>query len=393
MSDVEASSPPRRRRAGPVEVRDDRPQRLTRVMIAGYLPFVLGLCLITGLIGSWLLATGFLIALPFGLLLLATVAHVLWGLRVLFAGVDDHTDPMAFDLPDDWQAGLRSLVDGVARDRGLPSPHIIRIHATDVAHVYEGEAGLRVLAIGGMTIAALPQSALAGIVAHELAHFGAGDTTDARRAGRWHRVMGQLEDQFLAHSWYAWNPLAWLVRGYHRAYFAAQSAASRDREYAADQFEVAHVGKREAAAALVLIEVLNALAWTNLFSVAESAVRLQTPIERIFAEQVRLLRAAGPSEWDDGLKKALRRPTGWFDSHPNLRDRLKAIGVKPVKALALATDLTGQPATDLFANWPVVEEYITKRIMSLVREVTAARLEYAADIAAIAGAITRQSSR
>jgi hypothetical protein len=43
---------------------------------------------------------------------------------------------------------------------------------------------------------------------------------------------------------------------------------------------------------------------------------------------------------------------GLFDTHPGRRDRLRALGVKPKKALRAALPQSGPPAGDLIPNWP-----------------------------------------
>ena len=130
---------------------------------------------------------------------------------------------------------------------------------------------------------------------------------------------------------------------------------------------MAHVGKREAAATLVRLEVLGNLPWTRPLTVAEWFVKENRPLDGLYAEQVRRLRTLDRVDWEDGLKRGLRDDGGAFDTHPCLKDRLAAVGVKPKAALADAMDLSGEPATALFANWPVVEKYLTKKLVDLVR--------------------------
>src|SRR5688572_8467789 len=108
----------------------------------------------------------------------------------------EEPDNLEFELPDQWQAGLRDMVEDIAEERRLPPPEIIRLHATDVAKVYEDKRGDTVLVLGGMAVAAFSQKALGGIVAHELGHCHSGDTALSRASMRWHRVMMQLEYGF-----------------------------------------------------------------------------------------------------------------------------------------------------------------------------------------------------
>jgi Zn-dependent protease with chaperone function len=377
-----------------------RPRNWFRVpvllLLAGYFPMLAFLCLATGGLGALLAGWGVyylttaddgsnflgLVAIALGAVVLGTVLHVLWGLHVLFRRRDDK-DELEFELPAQWQQGLADLVQRVATERGLPAPDAIRLHAADVAHVYEDRRGRTVLVIGGLAVAALSQRALAGIVAHELGHVGGGDTRLSRAAARWHQVMMQLERQFWGRSWYKVNPLAWLVRGYHRLYVLLWFANMRAQEYVADHFEVEHVGKEKAAAALALITMLHHMEWAQLGAVAEACVEANERVEDLFAEQVRRVRSASISDWETALRRALKESTHWDSTHPCLKDRLKALHVAPKKALRLAMDLSGAPATALFANWPVVEKFLTERIISIVRENYVAQMEYAQVVRAV----------
>jgi hypothetical protein len=106
-------------------------------------------------------------------------------------------------------------------------------------------------------------------------------------------------------------------------------------------------------------------------------------VEFFFAEQVRRLRTASKSEWEDALRKALRAETEWDSTHPGLRDRLKPLGVKARDVLPLAMNLTGEPATALFANWPAVEKRLTKKLLAFSRVYFGARQQEFEDIAAM----------
>ena len=126
---------------------------------------------------------------------------------------------------------------------------------------------------------------------------------------------------------------------------------------------------------LVLMTVLGEMEWANLGAVAEAAVETNQRVDLIFAEQVRRLREAHGTEWMDAMRKALRRRAAWYDTHPSLDDRLDFLGVRPKRALQLAADLDGEPAAALFANWPVVEKFLTKTVITIVRNRVRTRQE------------------
>ena len=159
------------------------------------------------------------------------------------------------------EQNLRSLaIECLPRDL----PDVIRLHAQSLAHVYIDRHRQSILVVGGTLIAVLPQRALAGIIAHELSHFTAGDARRLRNAQNWHEVMVNLEVRFLIHNWAIWNPLVWLIRLYHLIYFRLFFASQRCEEFLADSYYVDQVGEENAATTLVLISVLDNLPWTNL---------------------------------------------------------------------------------------------------------------------------------
>src|SRR4029077_10616449 len=100
-------------------------------------------------------------------------------------------------------------------------------------------------------------------------------------------------------------------------------------------------------------------------------------------EQVKRLREASKSDWDDALKKALRQKTHWDSTHPGLKDRLKPLGVKARDVLPLAMNLSGEPATALFANWPVVEKYLSKKLLEIAQIRFGERQQALEDMAAV----------
>src|SRR5205823_2699367 len=107
--------------------------------------------------------------------------------------------------------------------------------------------------------------------------------------------------------------------------------------------------------------------WANLANMAENMAMANYRVDHFFEEQVRRLRASGQSDWENALRQALREKTQWHSTHPSLKDRLKPLGVKARDVLPLAMNMTGERATKLFANWPEVEKYLSKKLLAIVR--------------------------
>ncbi|HEX4588808.1 MAG TPA: M48 family metalloprotease [Gemmataceae bacterium] len=365
----------------------DRPRNpfLTPLQIVSgaYFPFLAGVVLIAAALGALLLSRWHnRIAIVLGALWILISVHIVIGLFALFRRIKED-DELEIELPDKWQRGLAKLVERVAAERGLDSPDVIRLHAESLAHVYLDRDGQSILVIGGTLIAMLSQEALAGIVAHELSHFTAGDARRSRMAVHWHRVMLSLEARFLTQRWAVGNPLVWLIRLYHLIYFRLFFASQRREEFLADSYYVDQVGEEDAATTLVLIHVLDNMPWANLANMAENMAMANYRTDYFFEEQVRRLRAAGKTDWEDALRKALREETHWDSTHPALKARLKPLGVKAREALPLAMNMTGEPATKLFANWSEVEKYLSKKLLAITRVRYGERRQAIEDIAAV----------
>jgi Zn-dependent protease with chaperone function len=300
-------------------------------------------------------------------LLVLALLQLAWTTRVLWQKLPEENE-LELQLPRKTLQGLYDLVADVARQRRLRMPQEIRLAPDTIAYVYEDEEGTEILVIGGLALGAFTQEALAGVLAHELAHFSAGDTRLSRRAVRRHLLMAVLEEEFRADPRTRLNPLVGLVRGYHLLYRWVWAAHSRQQELAADRHEVELVGEDAAAAVLIHVTVTERLPWVRLSGIAEAAVQTNDPLDQIFKEQKRRAQLIGPQEWQEACRKELKRPTSAFDSHPALRDRLAAMGVSPKKALRLALDQKGPAAHDLLPNWPAIEKRLTEKLIDVFRE-------------------------
>jgi Zn-dependent protease with chaperone function len=348
------------------------------VLVLGYFPFLA--CLTLGLIGAgiglsiWKPQVG----VPLCVILFSAALHVLFVLTSLLWSTIKG-DEFEIELPEHMQQGLIDLVEQVAHECDLPVPDVIRLHTETVAHIYQDERGRSILVIGGMAVAALPRESLVGIIAHELGHSRGGDTTLSRLAQRGNIVIDHLEYAYAIQPLHMLNPLTWLLRIYHRVFLLIWYADSRRAEFAADQHGIELVGRKNAAATTVLIHVLGKIPGTDLASVAKSYLQASQRLDEIFTEQVRRIKCATISTWLDAMNKELKVKTAWFDTHPQLKDRLVPTGVSPRKALLRAMDLSGESATALFKDWPAAEEFLTRKIVDIVREHYFARRQWAED--------------
>ena len=358
---------------------------LIRLLMLGYYPFLVAVFL--GAFGLFVhglmqfVAFDRLASLGYGLVAAALVlsfAQFAFVLPDLLRRVPEE-DPFEVRMSAQKTAGLRHLVEDIAEERGLPPPDDIRLHGETIACVYEDKHRQRILVVGCIAVAALSQQALAGIIAHELGHFAAGDTSLSRSGHSVLRTMGRFENR-VHYDYFCWfNPVILVVRAYHSLFLLIFFAQSRQAEYAADRHEADLVGKQVAAATLILFSVLPRLPWTRLSSVARGYALAIERDEDNFAEQVRRARGTDPSEIQDACRKALKEKTGLFDSHPSLKDRLKAMGISSKKATQLALRLfnEGEPASDLFPDWPAIQKEFSDELMLIYREIHETRREIA----------------
>ena len=358
-----------------------------------YPPFLLCVIGLTGYaayrLGAWAMGIaadhnfvlGLLLSLP-ALLLGCFVLSLLPALTAYFGTPDMGGDPLELRPPPKAMKGLLRLVREVAEAQDLPVPDEVRLHVESAAHVYEEERGRdtsRILVIGGATLASLDRKALSGVIAHELGHFAGGDTTLSRSAIR--RQLMMLHAEF-AFAEMPWNPLGWILRSYHLLFRLAWAANQREQEYAADRYQVGMIGEKETAKALIAIFSIDEMPWSRLSSVAEWFALMRTQNASIFSEQVRRARGAKPSEWEDACRRALGQKTKTFDSHPCLRERLKAIGVSPKKAIALAAKLKPgetDPA-EYIQGWDAIDAAMSSFLVAIVQSIQEQKRDLAAMI-------------
>jgi Zn-dependent protease with chaperone function len=353
---------------------------LVTLLLRLYYPFLALLCggmLLLSLVCA-ALAVIFRLWLLFvpAVILLVALGHFLWPVYLVLTA-KRKKDWMELKLPRKQLRGLYDLAEEVAADCQLTPPDEIRLAADSVAHVYEDERGKNVLVLGGVAVAAFSRPTLAGIIAHELAHFTAGDTSLSRQAAQRGRLMGALEWQFARFKGNYANPLVWGLLLYHLLFRLAWAAASREQEFAADRYAVEHAGEKRVATALVYLHATDFLPQARLQSLVETFVATNQPPTGLFAEQARLVREANRRSWEDACRKALGRGTGLFDDHPSLTERLKAVGVSPKRALGLALEQSGEPARDLVAGWEHIELELSERLMLPYREYFLAKMEVA----------------
>jgi Zn-dependent protease with chaperone function len=237
---------------------------------------------------------------------------------------------------------LLEAIDDVQRQVGAPRLHRVLLTGDFNAAVTSvPRLGLlgwprHYLLLGLPMLCVLSTAELRAVLAHEFGHLSRKHAVFSnwiyRLRSTWGRIQAEFEHrqgrvagvfrQFLA--WYA-------------PYFNAYSfALARANEYEADAESVRIAGAQTAAQALATVhvrgEIVNRAVWSPLFHTVSESERPQgTP----YANHVVQGRAASGDE-AALLRAALDVPTGLDDTHPSLKDRLRAIGA-PVQLGAADT--------------------------------------------------------
>ncbi|MEJ8838496.1 M48 family metallopeptidase [Ramlibacter sp. AN1133] len=186
------------------------------------------------------------------------------------------------------------------------------------------------LAIGLPLLMALDRQRLLAVLAHEYGHLrrdhGRFGAWIYRTRASWSRLYESMEGES--------GPVAALTHGFLAWYFprfvARTFALARQDEYEADRIAARLVGSEVAAAALTEIALkadwLQQHFWPSHWA---QAVDQELPVGP-YARMRKLLALPLPDAFARrSLRQALRRLSGFDDTHPVLRDRLDGLGVAP----------------------------------------------------------------
>lgn len=186
------------------------------------------------------------------------------------------------------------------------------------------------LAIGLPLLMALDRRRLLAVLAHEYGHLrrdhGRFGAWIYRTRASWSRLYEGMEG--------AGGPAAALTQGFLAWYFprfvARTFALARQDEYEADRIAARLLGGEVAGAALTELALkadwLQQHFWPGHWA---QAADHELPLGP-YAQMRKLLALPLPQAWARrSLRQALRRLSGFEDTHPVLRDRLDGLGVVP----------------------------------------------------------------
>ncbi|MBL8824354.1 MAG: M48 family metalloprotease [Planctomycetia bacterium] len=339
---------------------------LFRWLLWCYIPFLLLVLALCIAFCAWLIwvfrgsMLAIVLLLPvFSLVLILFVIAMLAGWRMIFRKNMDFDEPNVLPLNVMALEPMGKYVRALAEKDDLPVPDRYELTIGDVASVYEDDDGKNVLRIDGLALACIPKHSLLAIIAHELAHYAGGDTRESRSLVRYGPSINQLEYTFVRQPWLLINPLTWIIRGYHQLLLLALFASSREQEYAADAKSAELLGAKEAAKALVLIEILHRVPWLGIESIGTSMAMHRSKGEQVFGELQQRMKSMSAVDWADAFAKAWKEESSLYHSHPTLKERVKALGVKRKVLMAELGKDTSPPLAMEMPLWHSLEKKLS----------------------------------
>lgn len=316
--------------------------QLGGLAVLGYAYVAAILALLLLVLGGfgWMIihGSGAAIAVKLGIFVIPLVWAVLTAMFVRLA------PPVGRVIAREDAPALFDLVDDVRRKTGAPRANTVLItqefNASVVQHPRLGVFGWprNYLVLGLPLMQALSIEEFRSVVAHEFGHLSGqhgkfGAWIYRLRAG-WARLSYALDasdhwGKFLFVPFFKW---------YAPTFGAYSFVQARRQEYEADRMAASAAGAAVAGAALVRVELqaqfLQSEYWKNIFREADERDQPQ-------AQPFSMLRHAFSQPRPRGdaavtLESALKRRTGFDDTHPCLADRLNALGATATLPGAIA---------------------------------------------------------
>jgi Zn-dependent protease with chaperone function len=322
-----------------VEADAQRRPSLYRLQLGGlavlgyaYVMAILAVLLLVLAAFGWMVVhgSGTVIALKLGVFVVPLVWAVITAMFVRMA------PPMGRVITRADAPALFELVEDVRRTTGAPRADTVLItedfNAAVVQHPRLGVFGWprNYLVLGLPLMQALSVEEFRSVVAHEFGHLSGqhgkfGAWIYRLRAG-WARLLYALEEsdhwgRFLFVPFFKW---------YAPTFSAYSFVQARRQEYEADRMAAAASGAVVAAAALVRVELqaqfLQAEYWKSILR--EADVRDQPQAQPFSMLRHAFAQSRPQSDAATTLDSALKRRTGFDDTHPCLTDRLDALGAR-----------------------------------------------------------------
>jgi Zn-dependent protease with chaperone function len=307
------------------------PLRVALLVVEGHLYLAATILVFVGVLG--LLAWGILARRP-AMAIIALFVGV-----PLFLLIAAALRSLFFRMP--WPEGLEvtsrnappllAMIEEVRRALRSPPIHRVLIGTKFTASIVQVPRlamlwPRNVLTIGYPLLTVLSAEQLRAVVAHELAHVfhshGRLSGWVWRTHRSWRRLVAVLQERGTVPIF-----VRWIQAGYLPRLSAQSMLISRDQELVADRGAASVAGSRTAADALIANEFGICLAerefWPGIFGLVETEPEPPDPFGRMQHEFAILFRRADTARL---LEELLEEETADYDTHPSLRDRLRALG-------------------------------------------------------------------
>lgn len=308
--------------------------RVAAFVALGYVWVLAGLALALGILGSVL---PLLLRGPFRfwwLWLMLGAAGLLWTrLRALWVRQER---PDGVLLTADQAPALFKALERVRKKVRGPRLHGVYLNDEFNACIRQvprlGLLGgsMNQLVIGLPLLLALDRSRLLAVLAHEYGHLRGGQDRFSswiyRTRLSWQRLHRSLRRDD--------SPVAAATQAFLRWYFprfaARTFALARQDEYEADHVAAGLLGPEVLATALTEVEIKRAWLRDEFWAAHwRGAAAREQPVGPYQAMLGKLTLPPPPVFAQNALREALGRRSGLEDTHPVLRDRLKALGEQP----------------------------------------------------------------
>ncbi|MDX2307986.1 MAG: M48 family metalloprotease [Hyphomicrobium sp.] len=304
------------------------------VVIVGLL--VLLITILGGTVYAALMSSGLLILLVKSKLFIV-LAVAIWILfRSLFVRISAPTGlPLArSDYPRLWGEvdGLRSSL------AALPVHEAVLTGDMNAAVAQTPRFGIfgphkNTLVLGLELLMTLSPQQARSVLAHEFGHLSGSHGRFGNWIYRKRLTWARIGQAFSERGGLAAAPMTSFISWYVPRLTGYSFALARNQEYEADAVAVRLTTREDAAAALMLVNVRDEITRETFWKpLLQRAILEPEPETQTFTKLFQHLKSVPVNATlaDVKLGAALRVKTGYADTHPALRDRLKAIAAGPV---------------------------------------------------------------
>jgi len=269
-------------------------------------------------------------------------------------------------LQPDSAPELFEMIEKLRTELGAPAVHRVLVTPElNAAIVQSPRLGMlgwyrNYLIVGLPLLQALSPTELQSVLAHELGHLSGSHGRFGAWIYRKRQTWAQLARAFADDNLLVGRFLRWYVPNFNATTFVL----ARQQEYEADHAAAVTVGAEAARDALLRIELVTRYVQQEFWPEIEASARSLAEPPRNAFHQLRRAVQDGPPAADAAvwLSEALKRPTGYADTHPTLTDRLRGLGFDADLADgALRPPSSMGDATAAAAYLGEMEESITQR--------------------------------